>query len=125
MAAIPLQERMPAATAQAADAGVAIARVLEAERAARAATQNAEGQAAALLQAAREAARRIGARAARRSAYVHDWAEAQIAARLAALDADRALLTALHPDAAADAAHVRAATQRLTAALLAAGEESR
>lgn len=97
----------------------AITRVLAAEQAARAAIQACEQEAAALAQQSRDAARRIGARAARRSARVHDWAAATIATRLRHLEAERSRLYATAPAAADDAGRVAHAVQALAAALLA------
>ncbi|MFN7570020.1 MAG: hypothetical protein ACK5TK_01000 [Betaproteobacteria bacterium] len=117
MAAIPVLDRLPAAAAQG-DAAAAIARVLQAEGAARAATAECERQAAALVQDARDCTRRIGARAAGRSTRVHDAARAQTAARLAAIEAERARLAAVRSDPQADAPRIRAAVSALATALL-------
>ena len=121
MAAIPALQRPPATSEQDAT-GAAIARVLAAERDARAATLTCGHDAAALMQAAREAARHIGARAAQRSARVHDSAHAQTAVRLAAIDSQRARLAAVRIDPLVDAQRIRAAVSALATALLEGGE---
>ena len=66
----------------------AMARVLSAEREARAALETAEREAAALREAARARAKLIAAAAARRAAAVRASMERRCADRLARLDAD-------------------------------------
>lgn len=71
------------------DVDAAIARVLQAEQAARERVAACEREAVAIVQQAREQARRIAARAAQRTARVHARVAAALAARLAAIDARR------------------------------------
>jgi hypothetical protein len=78
----------PVATARAADE--AIARVLDAERAAHAAIERCAVEADALRLASRERARRIAARGAERGARVHRLFDDATRRRIAALGAARA-----------------------------------
>jgi vacuolar-type H+-ATPase subunit H len=71
------------------DVDAAIARVLQAEQAARERVAACERDAVAIVQQAREQARRIAARAARRTARVHARVSAALAARLADIEARR------------------------------------
>jgi vacuolar-type H+-ATPase subunit H len=70
----------------------AIMRVLTAEQAARAEVERCKRTADQTLEDANRRAREIAERAARRAARVHRWTEAAIAARVAALEAQRAEL---------------------------------
>lgn len=70
----------------------AIMRVLAAEQAARAEVERCKREAELTLDEAHRRARDIAERAARRVAGVHRWTEAAIAARIAALEAQRAAL---------------------------------
>jgi hypothetical protein len=106
----------------AADAGAALVCVLTAEAAARAATAACDRQAATVQQQARDAARRIGARAALRSARVRTVAQQQAQRDLADLEARRAALAAEPADHATDVSRIRAAVCALASALLAADE---
>ncbi len=70
----------------------AIMRVLAAEQAARAEVERCKRSAEQTLEDAHRRAREIAERAARRAARVHRWTEAAIAARVAALESQRAEL---------------------------------
>ena len=70
----------------------AIARVLDAERSARAAVELCAANAEAIRQAARARAHAIAERAAERAASVHRWTESSIRLRIAELDRERAAL---------------------------------
>lgn len=72
----------------------AIMRVLEAEQRAREEIRKCEAHARAIRLAGAARAHAIAERAARRVARVHAWTDAQIASRIAALDAERAQLDA-------------------------------
>ncbi len=77
----------------------AIMRVLAAEQAARAAVDRCRAEADTTLDDARRRAREIAERAARRTARVHHWTDASIAARIAALEEQRtALRRAAHDE---------------------------
>lgn len=71
------------------DVDAAIARVLQAEQAARERVAACEREAVAIVQQAREQARRIAARAAQRTARVHARVATALAARLAEIEARR------------------------------------
>jgi vacuolar-type H+-ATPase subunit H len=70
----------------------AIMRVLAAEQAARAEVERCKRSAEQTLEDAHRRAREIAERAARRAARVHRWTDAAIAARVAALESQRAEL---------------------------------
>lgn len=70
----------------------AISRVLAAEQAARAEVEQCRRDAERTLEDARGRAREIAERAARRAARVHHWTDRAIAARVAALESQRAAL---------------------------------
>ena len=70
----------------------AIMRVLAAEQAARAEVERCKQSAEQAIEDAHRRAREIAERAARRAARVHRWTEAAIAARVAALESQRAEL---------------------------------
>ena len=70
----------------------AIMRVLAAEQAARAEVERCKRSADQALEDAHRRAREIAERAARRAARVHRWTDAAIAARVAALESQRAAL---------------------------------
>lgn len=76
------------------DVDAAIMRVLEAEQRARGEIRSCEAQARSIRLAGTARAHAIAERAARRVARVHAWTDAQIASRIAALDAERAQLDA-------------------------------
>jgi hypothetical protein len=100
-----------AATTETADA--AIARVLTAERDARAAVAECALQAERELQAGRERARLITARGADRVASVQRSIERQLTAALARIGAERAALAQPHADAQLDASRLAAAVDTL------------
>ena len=91
----------------------AIARVLEAERAARAAVAHCAEAAEALRQAARARAHAIAERAAERSAAVHRWTDASIRARIDELNRERAALAQPAGPAADEAQRLERALDRL------------
>lgn len=74
------------------DVDAAIMRVLAAERNAREEVERCSRSAEQTLEDARRRAREIAERAARRAARVHHWTETAIAARVAALESQRAAL---------------------------------
>jgi vacuolar-type H+-ATPase subunit H len=99
----------------------AIMRVLAAEQAARAEVERCKRSADQALEDAHRRAREIAERAARRAARVHRWTETAIAARVAALESQRAELLR----AAADGDDSRAlarAVERLADELTGNGE---
>lgn len=79
----------PVDTAATAPVDDAIARVLEAERAARATVAQCAEEAEATRQAARARAHAIAERAAERAAAVHRWTDASIHARIDELNRER------------------------------------
>jgi vacuolar-type H+-ATPase subunit H len=93
----------------------AIARVLEAERAARDAVLAAEGEAARLNEEARARARTIAERCERRIRSVLAVHDAHAAAHIAALDAEAASLGRPHVLDAAEVEQVRRAVEALAA----------
>jgi hypothetical protein len=97
------------------DVDAAIARVLAAERDARAAVSDCAARVEAHVQGAREQARTIAARAAQRSARVHAAVEQRIADAVARLEAERASLGSGPEDGARLAAAVAALARDLTA----------
>jgi vacuolar-type H+-ATPase subunit H len=86
----------------------AIMRVLAAEQAARAEVERCKRSAEQTLEDAHRRAREIAERAARRAARVHRWTDAAIAARVAALESQRAELLRSAGDADAGEALARA-----------------
>lgn len=95
----------------------AIAQVLQAEQAARDAVARCAAQAESWVAQARDAARQTAERAQARIARVHAFAQVQLDARLAALDAARLALERSAAAAAPDDARLRAAVERLAAEL--------
>lgn len=95
----------------------AIARVLAAEHSARIAVGHCSRIAAALVQQASERARAIAERGAARGTRVHDWTNATIAARLAAIETHRQALAAIPELNAAERHVLHAAVEQLAEAL--------
>lgn len=77
----------------------AIMRVLAAEQSARAEVERCKRSADQTVEDAQRRARDIAERAARRAARVHQWTDAAIAARVAALESQRTALLASAHDA--------------------------
>jgi regulator of protease activity HflC (stomatin/prohibitin superfamily) len=94
-------------------ADAAIARVLAAERDARAAVAECALQAEGELQSARDRARAIAARSADRVARVQRSTDAQLDAALARIAAERAALAQPHGDPQVDARRLAAAVATL------------
>lgn len=95
----------------------AIARVLEAEQAARQGIELCELEARQRVQLAQATAHRIAERAARRVARVHLWTDAAIEARSAELNAARAALATADFSRPGEASRLAHALRRLAAEL--------
>ncbi len=91
----------------------AIARVINAEAAARASVRHCQQQAEALVRAAEARARAIAEHAAHRTARVHEASDRLLAARMARVDAERSALATAKPDRVADTAVMAMAIERL------------
>lgn len=100
----------------------AIARVLEAEAAAKEAIADAGARAAAAAEAARASARAVGERTERRLRAVRAAFERRTGATVAALDREAEEASATHVLGAADLARVEAAVAALAARLASSGE---
>lgn len=98
----------------------AIARVLAAEQAARRAVEQCEAEARLRVEAAQARAHGIAERAARRVAGVHRWTDATIAARTAAINAERAVLASADPALPDEARRLAEVLQRLADELVSA-----